>query len=282
MRGVAWCLMLGALVACAPSRGGSPSGAYSCEDVPFDSADPARVATIYRPLRAADGPRPWIFAVHGGGFMLGTRQDCAVYAQEFCPLGYVVVSPSYHLTSEAGVSWPRPLRDMQAALRFFRSHAGDFGLDPGRFVAMGGSAGGCLVTHLALEDDPEGPLGRAPRAVDISGEQDLRLLGRCMSNDEQITTNLLGHPGPWTEDELLAPSNVQRARPDADLFVVHGTCNGDTYVLNSDLLVRALRAAGAQVEYHRVEGAGMWAASDPGVDAALRAWIADRTTAGHP
>lgn len=249
---------------------------YTVEDrVSYDSTDPTRLATIYRPL-GASASSSWIFGVHGGAFMGGSRYDLGVYAAEFCPLGYTVVAVDYHLTTQPGGVWPAPLRDCQAALRFFRANAQRFGLDPAHFVVMGGSAGGCLATHLGLEDDPVSPLGRARYVVDISGEQDLRLLDQCMSDDDRITSLLLGHAGPWSEAELLGPSNVGRARSDVEFFVVHGTLNQDTYVVNSDLIVAELRAAGASVEYARVEGGGMWAMNEPTTNAALHAWLAAR------
>lgn len=276
MRAAALGLAL-AFAACAPTTSQKGPAALAVQSaVSYDPSDPIRVAAIYRPAGERQGPLPWILAIHGGAFMSGSRFDCATYAADLGGEGYAVVSVEYHLTTEPGVTWPTPLRDCQAALRFFRSHAADFDLDPDRFAVMGGSAGGCLATRLGLEDDPAGPLGRARYVVDISGEQDLRLLDRCMSNHEQITTLLLGRPGPWTDAELLAPSNVGRARCDVDFFVCHGTANGDTYVENSDLLVPELRAAGAPVEYHRIEGGGMWAASSPDVQAALRSWLASR------
>lgn len=269
------------VTACSPKGShASSGGSYKVEDsVSYDPADPVRVATIYRPLEASAVPLPWIYAIHGGGFMLGSRHDCSVYASDYCPEGYAVVSVDYHLSVHPGGTWPAPLRDCQTGLRYFREHAFEYGLDPNRFVVMGGSAGGCLSTRLGLEDDPQGPLGRADHVVDISGEQDFRLLDKGMTNHDQITENLLGHPGPWTEDELLGPTNIHRVRPDVDIFMVHGTANGDVYVINSDRMNDELVKMGARVEYHRVEGAGMWATGAPEVRAALFSWLAARLRA---
>jgi acetyl esterase/lipase len=265
---------LAVLAGCGAGR--VPAHAWSVQDLSYDGSDPVRRVAIYRPLGGAPRPLPWVFGIHGGAFMVGNRNDLATYADEFCPLGCAVCSVEYHLTTAPGGTWPAPLRDCQACLRFLRVNATSLGLDPDHFVAMGGSAGGCLATHLGLEETYAGDPARARYVVDDSGEQDFRLLGGCMSNDAEITTLLLGHPAPWTDAELLGPSNVQRARSDVDFFVVHGTADQDVFVLNSDLLAFALQGAGASVEYHRVAGGGTFARSDPGTTAALHAWLEAR------
>src|SRR5258706_8198255 len=63
-------------------------------------------------------------------------------------LGAVVVSVDYRLAPET--PFPGRLEDCHAALCGLVSAAGPLGIDPGRMVVMGESAGGGLATSLAL------------------------------------------------------------------------------------------------------------------------------------
>ena len=80
-----------------------------------------------------------------GGWMRGDKADPS--AREICrtlaDAGYVAVSINYRIG--AG-SWPHNMRDAQSAVRFLRTHATEYGVDPDRIGIGGGSAG----AHLAL------------------------------------------------------------------------------------------------------------------------------------
>jgi acetyl esterase len=102
---------------------------------------------IYRPdVLAAPAA---VYDVHGGGFIVGNVDiDHAGNLEIARTLGVVVVSVDYRLAPET--PFPGPLEDVYAGLVWTAEHAAELGIDPGRIVIHGGSAGGGLCAGLAL------------------------------------------------------------------------------------------------------------------------------------
>ena len=102
---------------------------------------------VYRPARRRL-PSPVVLWVHGGGFVFGAPQSdharCSAYADA---LGAMIVSVDYRLAPEA--PFPAALDDVDAALSWVRSSAGELGIDVDRLVLAGASAGAGLVASLA-------------------------------------------------------------------------------------------------------------------------------------
>ena len=88
--------------------------------------------------------RPAILIVHGGGWREGDRTQLRGYAILLARLGFVTLSTSYRLSSEA--IWPAQIQDVNCALRYLRANSDSLGIDPERIGISGNSAGG----HLAL------------------------------------------------------------------------------------------------------------------------------------
>ena len=61
--------------------------------------------------------------------------------------GFVVASVEYRLSHEA--TFPAPLEDVKTAIRFLRTHAEVFGIDPKKIAIMGESAGAHLAAMAA-------------------------------------------------------------------------------------------------------------------------------------
>lgn len=108
--------------------------------------------------RPSDGRRlPAVLAVHGGGWTGGRKEAFRPIAEALAARGWVVASTSYRLASEA--PFPGAVHDVKAAVRWIRAHAEEWGIDPDRIGAVGGSAGGHLVGLVAttagrtLEED---------------------------------------------------------------------------------------------------------------------------------
>lgn len=110
---------------------------------------PAQRLDVHAPTTAKGAPI--LVLVHGGAWRFGDKANGRVIEAKvahWVPRGWVVVSVDYRMLPEAD-----PLaqaEDVGRALAFVAAHAGDWGGDPRRIVAMGHSAGAHLVSLLAV------------------------------------------------------------------------------------------------------------------------------------
>ena len=127
----------------------TPSGAVTHADVTVAAPDGYDVVLrIYTPADAA-GPLPCVYAIHGGGYVMGTYDMLDRIFDGWCTrLGIVGVSVEYRLAPEA--SYPTPLEDCYAGLAWVHAHHAELGVDPDRIGIQGTSAGGGLAAGLAL------------------------------------------------------------------------------------------------------------------------------------
>ena len=112
-------------------------------------------------------PAPLLVWVHGGAWRFGTNQALrdtvlrtpdgeqpntqALMRAAFQQAGWAVASINYRYSHQA--LFPGALHDVKEAVRFFRAHAHEFGIDPQRIVVAGGSAGGHLSMMVAHTGD---------------------------------------------------------------------------------------------------------------------------------
>lgn len=92
-------------------------------------------------------PRPAILVVHGGGWLNGDKERFRPLAKALSQCGYVTASIEYRLGGEA--KFPAAIADCNTATRWLRANAKQYGIDPRRIGAVGGSAGGHLVGLMA-------------------------------------------------------------------------------------------------------------------------------------
>ncbi|WP_298288895.1 SUMF1/EgtB/PvdO family nonheme iron enzyme [Novosphingobium sp.] len=102
-------------------------------------------------LKAAD-KRPALVFFFGGSWNVGWQGVFSAYAEYFARRGLVCFRVDYRVGSRdgAGSTALRATQDAREALRWIRSNAGRFGVDPDRLVTMGESAGGHLALTSAL------------------------------------------------------------------------------------------------------------------------------------
>jgi acetyl esterase/lipase len=97
---------------------------------------------------------PLIVHIHGGGWMVGDSRlggpfvDFPGVLASLAARGYVVASINYRLSSEA--AFPAQIQDVKAAIRWLRSRAAEYGIDPARAMTWGESAGGHLAGLAAV------------------------------------------------------------------------------------------------------------------------------------
>lgn len=115
--------------------------------LPGHGGDPV-AASVFRPSRL-QGPGPGILYLHGGGMIFGNRfSGVGAYLPFVDSHGAVVVAVDYRLAPEHPD--PVPVEDCFAAARWISANAPELGIDPGRLVVAGQSAGAGLAAGVAL------------------------------------------------------------------------------------------------------------------------------------
>jgi acetyl esterase len=130
----------------------------------------AREMEIYFPKGKPDpaNPVPGIILFHGGGWGGGTRAAFSYQCDYFASRGLVAATVTYRLATKedrATIKGDQSAKrlcipDAKSAIRWFKQHAEELGVDPERIIAGGGSAGGHIslvaTTNPGL-NDPQDP-----------------------------------------------------------------------------------------------------------------------------
>lgn len=89
--------------------------------------------------------KPAIIYFPGGGFTSAERDKFIEMRMALAKSGYVIAAAEYRIIPD---TFPAPVVDAKAAVRYLRQHAADYGIDPDRIGVLGDSAGGWLVQML--------------------------------------------------------------------------------------------------------------------------------------
>ena len=165
-------------------------------------------------------------------------------------------------------------------MRWVRTNAATYGVDPERIGSYGHSSGGTLAAMLGVREtrdtsDPElaDVSSRVNCVVDLAGDSDLTIPPPPVlaSYVEQFYADLLG----GTLEE--APEAYHDASPlvhvdeeSAPFLIIHAAEDSDVSVEHSRRLVEALHEAGVEVAYLELPDAthddvGSWETSGPWV-----------------
>ena len=123
--------------------------------------------TVFAP-DPAHNTRTAIIVVPGGGHQNLVFDAEGIQPAQFLQgLGITAFALKYVLAREAGSPYSiegDAQADLTRAVRYVRSHAADYGIDPNRIGVMGFSAGGELTSMVAF--NPKAPDANAPDPID--------------------------------------------------------------------------------------------------------------------
>jgi acetyl esterase/lipase len=112
--------------------------------------------------------RPAVLFFHGGGWIGGSRTQFLDQSKYLAKQGVVCGLIEYRLLDPDENEPPVVcIQDARSAMRYVRANAAQFGIDPNRIAAGGGSAGGHLAAYLGTTDgldDPQDDLAVSARA----------------------------------------------------------------------------------------------------------------------
>lgn len=203
------------------------------------------------------GPFPTVIIVHGGGFARGDKQT--------------YVPPLFEPLSQAGFAWftinyrmhPQfkfhdAVEDIEAAIRFVKAHAKEYKVDLRHVVLMGESAGGTLVSFVAVQNKSAIKLAAV---VPFYGVHDWH------QRAEEEAAGKIG-PSIWREffsvpagnspeaikrmREVSAATYIKKGLP--PFLLIHGTEDAQVNYQQSVVMQQRMKKAGNVCDLITVEG----------------------------
>lgn len=225
----------------------TPGGVRVQHNLPYAEGQRAHL-DVYAPRRAAKDAPVAVF-VYGGSWQSGDKGLYAFVGRALASRGIVTVIPDYRVYPAA--RFPDFLRDNAKAVAFVKSHAREWGGDPGRLYLIGHSAGAYNVAMLGLDPRWLAEAGLKPDrdvagVVGLAGPYDFLPL-----KDPKLKT-IFGPEDQWPDTQPIrhvdghAPP-LRLLAGDRDTVVDPG---------NSSRLAAAVRAAGGTVSASTYPGIG--------------------------
>jgi acetyl esterase/lipase len=268
-----------------PSPPRVPEGVTAYRDIAYvTNGHPQQKLDLYVPNEGKN--LPLIICVHGGAFMMGSKHE--IMGLKYTTEGYAVASVEYRFSQHA--IFPAQIEDYKAAVRCLRANAAKYRLDPDRFGAWGGSAGGHLVAMLGTAGDVKGfdvgenlnVSSRVQAVCDWFGPTDFLHLPAGSQRAGTPESRLIGGPIKDNPEKARRASPISYVSKDAPPFlIVHGDADPAVPYHQSELLDAALRKAGVPVVFYTVKGGGHGRFSDPKVPELVREFFAQHLKAGR-
>ncbi|HEX4144889.1 MAG TPA: alpha/beta hydrolase [Pirellulales bacterium] len=212
-------------------------------------------------IPAGDGPFPAVLVVHGGAWMSGGKWHMTRAITPLVEHGYVTCSIDYRLAPKH--VFPAQIDDCKSAVRWLRSHANEFKIDPERIGGFGYSAGGQLVALLGVTDRDDGLEGPDATADSPSTRLQCVVAGGapCDFRSMPVDSNRLAY---WLGgNRAEKPLAYQQASPlnfvtadDPPIFFFHGEEDGLVPLESPRIMVQQLTASRVPASLHTIPKAG--------------------------
>jgi acetyl esterase/lipase len=216
---------------------------------------------LARPAQG-DGPFPAILVIHGGAWRGGDKGQLGPVLMEFAGRGYVAVSPQYRFCPKE--VFPAQVHDVKAAVRWIKTNAKKYRIDPDRIGAMGFSAGGHLALMLGVTGPSDGlegdasagtPDSRIKAVVNYFGPTDLGAKD-LPDVSKTLVKDFLGAPAE-EKPELASKASPRSylSKEDAAILTFQGTKDPLVPFTQAIELAEAMTAAGVPGRVELLVGA---------------------------
>jgi acetyl esterase/lipase len=217
------------------------------------------------PSQVGTAPTPAVLYVHGGGWEHGSASLGGINAsieQMLTQRGILVAAVNYRLAPQ--YLWPAQIDDVKCAVRYLRANAHQYGIDPTRIGAWGGSAGGHLVSMLGTAGPNAGfdtgqysqQSSSLQAVVDMFGPADLTAGGWGPAATSVIEQVFGVAPGQ-DNAALAQASPVTYIQPnDPPFLIFQGTRDAVVPPSQSQQLASRLQAAGVSATLVMVRNGG--------------------------
>ena len=219
--------------------------------------------------------RPCLVSFFGGGWSSGTPAKSITYAKWAAKYGLVGVAPDYRTRKRFDAKPEDCVADGRAAVRWIQDHAKELGIDPGKIVVQGSSAGGHVAAWTAIPDPVASDLASDPAPSPVP--MGLILLWPVTDTG----TNGYGGPKRFENDEVRANNLSVTGRMHGKMpptLVFHGTADATVKYANTEEFLAKMKANGNECELISFPGAPHSPNSSKwGEAAALKAKIAQES-----
>ena len=224
-----------------------------------DEFPPDRVA-VYKSLPGGDLrlhaflPENWsasdrrgaIIFFFGGGWTGGSPRQFFPHCKRLAELGMVAISAQYRTKESHGTDPFACIEDGQSAIRWVRAHAAEWGIDPKRVAAGGGSAGG----HVAASTATLLHLRNTDEDQSVSSVPDALVLFNPV-----VDTTGRGYGAAKLGDRAMVASPAHHIRAGAPPAIIfHGTADTTVPFENVERFRAEMRKHGSACEVVPYEG----------------------------
>jgi acetyl esterase/lipase len=168
----------------------------------------------------------------------------------FAELGMVAIAIEYRLAVLGEITPVECITDAKSAIRWTRQHASEWGIDPNKIVATGGSAGGHLAVSTAMLEGFEEP----GEDLGISSSPNALVVWSAAVNAAEAPwfIRLLGDRA-----DVHDCSPAHHVRPGLPpMALLHGTADETVPYWTIEDFGTRMREAGNRCEIYPYEGAG--------------------------
>ena len=260
-----------------------------CLDIDIEDLEYARpdgaplLARLYKPR--GPGPFPGVVEVHGGAWIGNDRLTNAPIHHPLAESGVVVMAIDFRMPP--GAMYPASIRDINAAVRWLKANAEQYGARADLVGLLGTSSGGHQAMLSALR--PIDPLF-VPEAVENGApDASVAFVALCWSvldplaryrmvQDKGIQRLVDAHHAYWPSLEAMAEGNPQLILERGDpserppVLLLQGTRDDNLTPDMADRFAGAYRAAGGEITLEKFEGEPhAFIGKDPTSPASVRA-----------
>jgi acetyl esterase/lipase len=209
--------------------------------------------TMPRLLGQVGQPLPVIVYLHGGGWEQGDKAKVLGKGSSkfFAKNGFIAVSINYRLTHEA--VFPAQIHDVKAAIRWIKSHAEQYHMDPAKIGIWGHSAGGHLASLAGVAKDVAGLEGdcdssevssEVQAVITSAAPVDLLRMGGWHNDADSSEARLLGGPIQENIEAAKRASPITYVTADSPPFlIIHGDRDEIVPYEQAEILFQALPSA---------------------------------------
>jgi acetyl esterase/lipase len=168
------------------------------------------------------GKKPCVIVVHGGSWSSGDSQQLPELNCYLATGGYNVAAINYRMAPK--YQSPAPVEDIQAALKYLRTHADELKIDTSNFVLLGRSAGAQIALLAAYTMHDKGLKG----IIDFYGPADMVWGYSIPSNplimdSRKVMRQYLGGPYEKVPQNYVASSPIEFVnKQSVPTLIIHG------------------------------------------------------------